>query len=152
MAMVQHMAVRLGVRPLAERQQPLDMGRRAGFESGIFRHDVVEADQLMVDVEELVERRRAWLVGVDDRQHMAHAGHGMLRQLGNAADDQLVVGQGHAPFYNRPRARCSPTPSIPKMKMRRKVSGRSLLRALSPSQTPAMVGATATTAATLLVA
>src|SRR4051812_30878643 len=150
MAMDQDVAVGLGMGALAERQQTLDMGGRAGLEAGILRHHVVEADQLVVDVGELIERRRTWLVRIDDRQHMAHARQGMLRQLGNAADDQSVVGQGHASFYNRARARCSPTSSIPIMKMRRTVSGRSRRRAFCPSHTPAMVGATAAIAATLL--
>ncbi len=137
--------------PLAEVEQPLDVLRCAGLVAGIFGDHVVETDQLVVDVEILVERGRARLVRVDDRQHVADAQQGVLRQLGDAADDELVVGQGHALFYNRPRAMCRPTANMPKMNALRNVSADSRRRACWPSQTPTMVGAIAATLLARLV-
>jgi hypothetical protein len=83
------------VHALAEFQHLDDVGGRAGLEAGIFGHDIVEADQLVVDRGIVVEGGRAWLVGVDDRQHMADADRAMLRQLGDAADGDFVGGKGH---------------------------------------------------------
>src|SRR5581483_9906794 len=150
-AMDQHVAVARGMQAFAERQHlPYVIGR-AGLEAGILRHHVVEAHQLVIDLGELIERVGPRLVRVDDRKHMRDAGRTMLRQLGNAADRDALAGQGHEVFYSRLEARCSPTPSMPKMKILRKVSGASRRRARWPSQTPAMVGATAATLLTLLV-
>jgi hypothetical protein len=61
------------VHALAEFQHLDDMRQRAGLEAGIFGHDVVEADQLVLDRGIVVEGGRARLVGVDDRQDVADA-------------------------------------------------------------------------------
>ena len=87
--MDQHVPVGLGMDALAEGQDLLDMSLRAGLEAGILRHHVIEADQLVVDAGVAVERGRARLVGVDDRQDVADADGAVLRQLGNAADRDL---------------------------------------------------------------
>ena len=136
---------------LAELEHFHDVLRRAGLEAGIFRHHVVEAHQLVVDLEIVVERGRPRLVGVDDRQDVAHAGAGVLRQLGDAADGDAMCDEGHGVFYSRPVAMCRPTPSMPKMKILRNVSGDRRRRALCPSHTPAMVGATAPMPPAMLV-
>ena len=113
-AMDQDVALRVGVHLLAERQHLLDMGRRAGLEAGILGHDIVEADQLVIDAAVAVEGARARLVCVDDRQHMGDADRAMLRQFRDAADGDFVVEQGHGGrSYSKPRAMCRPSASMP---------------------------------------
>ncbi len=96
--MDQDVAARRLVGALAKIQHSDNMLGGAGLEARILGDDVVEAHQLMVDVGEAVERRRARLVRVDDRQHVAYAGGDVLGQLGNAADGDSVRGQGHGVF------------------------------------------------------
>ena len=57
MAMHQDVTAGTGMDLFAELQDPGDMVRRAGFEARVFGDDIVEADQLVVDFEEVVEGR-----------------------------------------------------------------------------------------------
>ena len=133
-------------------EQPLDVLRRAGLEAGIFRHHVVEADQLVVDVEVVVERGRARLVGVDDRQHVADAAPGVLRQLGNAADDEHVVGQGHALFYSKARGQVQADGQHAEdEELAERLGRQPAAGVLARATRPTMVGATAATPPAMLV-
>ena len=138
------------MRSLAEREQPLDVLRSTRFVAGILGDHIVEADQLVIDLQVVVERRRTGS-GVDDRQHVADAQTACCGSSGMPQMMSLWSGRGMRLFYSNALAMCRPTANMPKMKALRKVSADSRRRACWPSHTPTMVGAMAPTLLARLV-